>query len=213
MQVCSIALAQDGCVIAERTNTEANRSMELINPFIEEIFQSSGKSFKELDAVAISGGPGSYTGLRVGASCAKGLCYALEIPLIHVSGLDGMIQGVRQRYAKTAKCIVPLIDARREEVFAKAVSMQDTILEAAHYTVNEEFVRKFVALDDVLFFGTGSTKTMLLEKFPNQIFAGFIPNASDIAILSEQKFGEQQYEDLAYYEPQYLKEVYFTKNN
>lgn len=213
MQVCSLALANEGQVIATRINVETNRSMELINILIEEIFQEVKIPINNMSAVAISGGPGSYTGLRVGASCAKGLCYALGIPLIHISGLDGMIEGIQQRYAKKNKCLVPLIDARREEVFATVVLEGNIILNAAHYTVDEAFLHKFEAINDVLFFGTGSSKSLLQQKFPDNIFSDFIPNAEDLIIISYNKFIAQEFEDIAYYEPQYLKEVYFTKNN
>ena len=112
---CSVALASDGKVVASRSINSGYSHSEKINVFIEEVIAQAGVTLKDLQAVAVSSGPGSYTGLRIGISTAKGLCYALDIPLIAINTLDAMAQGFN---ARKDELIVPMIDARRMEVYS-----------------------------------------------------------------------------------------------
>jgi len=204
--VCSAALARDGEVISSRETNDGYAHAERLTLFCEAVLKEANVSFGELQGVAVSRGPGSYTGLRIGLSAAKGFCYALDIPLMTVDTLKTMAAGMREDAREGVLC--PLIDARRMEVYCAVYDLALNEKEAARAEVVDE--NSFRALLDnnvVLFSGDGMPKCReLLGKHPNARFteAG-IPSAKHLAALAEKMFAENQFEDLAYSEPFYLK--------
>jgi tRNA threonylcarbamoyladenosine biosynthesis protein TsaB len=211
-QVCSVALAIDGVVVAHKFTNDQKKSQEVINELIAQMFDEHSFSINQLSAVAISGGPGSYTGLRVGASCAKGICYALDIPLIHIDSVFSMIEGIKKRYNELEYDIYfPMIDARRMEVFCRAEDKKgNCILETNHQFIDEKFLEEVIGNKKTLFFGNGAFKIKSILPNCKTIFEDFIPSAEDIAKISYQKFLSASFESIAYYEPRYLKEVFIS---
>lgn len=201
---CSVALAKDGDLILCRQIAEQGYShAEKLHVFIEEILKESNVTFPQLQAVAVSQGPGSYTGLRIGVSAAKGLCYALGIPLIAIDTLQ-----VLARQAKiTSGIIVPMIDARRMEVYSavfnsdyeKIRNVQAEIITTDSFSEIEEMV---------YFIGDSSEKCKAVLTRANFVFLDDIvyPSAREMCMLSFQNFQNKNFEDLAYFEPFYLKD-------
>lgn len=205
--VCSVALSRDGKVIACRENTEGNKHAELLSVFCDHVLKEAKAHAGDLHAVAVSGGPGSYTGLRIGASTAKGYCYALNIPLIAVPTLEAMAWGIRQ-VAGENDLLCPMIDARRMEVYTAVYDAQlNNVAPVVPHVLDENSYRHFLEQKVVWFSGDGMPKAKeLLSKYKNARFteAG-MPSANNLAALAEKKFNAQQSEDLAYYVPFYLK--------
>ncbi|MBK6338086.1 MAG: tRNA (adenosine(37)-N6)-threonylcarbamoyltransferase complex dimerization subunit type 1 TsaB [Bacteroidetes bacterium] len=211
-QVCSVALASDGVVIGHKFTNDQKKSQEVINDLIAQIFEELSFSINQLSAVAISGGPGSYTGLRVGASCAKGICYALDIPLIHIDSMSSMIEGIKKRYNQLDYDIFfPMIDARRMEVFCRAEDKAgNCILETNHQFLDQQFLESIIENRNALFFGNGASKVKSILPNYKTLIEDFMPSAEDIAQISYQKFLSASFESIAYYEPRYLKEVFIS---
>ena len=195
---CSVALASDGKVVASRSINSGYSHSEKINVFIEEVIAQAGVTLKDLQAVAVSSGPGSYTGLRIGISTAKGLCYALDIPLISVNTLDAMAQG-----------IVPMIDARRMEVYSAVYdSEKKRVSEIEAIVVDNQYYSNFRSEKKLVLAGDGADKCQAL--FQNEssikIQTSFVPQAEFMAELAEQKFQNSDFENVALFEPFYLKD-------
>lgn len=205
--VCSVALSRDGEIIALRENTDGNKHAELLSVFCDEVMQKTGCTPSDLDAVAVSGGPGSYTGLRIGASTAKGYCYALNIPLIAVPTLEAMAWGIKQQ-AGADDLLCPMIDARRMEVYTAVFDYDlNNVAPVVPHVLEEKSYHTFLDQKTVWFSGDGMPKAKeLLSQHPNAKFteAG-MQSAKNLAALAESKFLKQQFEDLAYYVPFYLK--------
>jgi tRNA threonylcarbamoyladenosine biosynthesis protein TsaB len=170
-------------------------------------------TLNEIDAVAISKGPGSYTGLRIGVSTAKGLCFALDKPLISIGTLQSMAYGLskNQEIQKYEKNILfcPMIDARRMEVYAAVYDIDNKeIREVGADIIDEHSFNAYLYNSKVIFFGDGAAKCKkALSGHPNAIFYDdILPSSSNMATLAEHKFIEKQFEDLAYFEPFYLKD-------
>jgi len=206
---CSVSLAKDGITIIVKEISEDGYShAEKLHLFIEEILKESNTNFQDLNAVAVSKGPGSYTGLRIGVSAAKGICYALNIPLISVDTL--------QVLAKQAKIeeglIIPMLDARRMEVYSavfdrnynKIMDVQAEVLTPESYAEIEE---------SAYFIGDCQEKCKTVLNKPNFHFVSNIifPSANEMSALSYQKFANNEFEDVAYFEPFYLKDFMITK--
>lgn len=216
--VGSVCLSKDGKNLLEKISAEQKDHAAVITPFIREILSETAVSPSQIDAIAISGGPGSYTGLRVAASTAKGLCYAWDVPLIALSTLKIMANGMRQagltvpnRQTGSIKdgLLCPLIDARRMEVFS---ALYD-------YELNEQLAPRAAILQDdflagfkdrkVLMAGTGQPKAEKLFGENNAwTFKPLTVRAAHSAPLAEQAFVQKQFKDTAYFEPFYLKSVY-----
>ena len=206
---CSVALSEDGSVAAFKEDNGRNYShSESLHVFIEEMLQQAGVSLAQLDGVAVSKGPGSYTGLRIGVSAAKGLCFSLDIPLIAIPTLDNLAMQI-----ETEGLIVPMLDARRMEVYAEIFNAQFETLFPQQPVLLEEFDFD-VWLDQkrCFFFGDGSDKARQIITHPNARFInGIVPSANDIGVLAWQKFEREENVDVAYFEPEYLKEFQATK--
>lgn len=206
---CSVALAKNGKVIVCQEMAEQGFShAEKLHVFIEAILKKENLSFKDLQAVAVSQGPGSYTGLRIGVSAAKGLCLALSIPLIAVDTLQVLAAQVKI----DSGTIIPMIDARRMEVYSAIFDNngQKTRDTKAEILTEESFQE---IQGPVYFVGDCAEKAKSVLKKDNFIFLENVvyPSANQMAFFSNQSFQQQKFENMAYFEPFYLKEFMFAK--
>jgi len=214
-EVCSVALFRDQAQLAHRESYDRNVHSARLTTFIEEIFTDTGISCNDLDAVAVSKGPGSYTGLRIGVAAAKGLCYAIGKPLIAVPTLQAMAVGIEQRRDQKSKIknqnvlFCPMIDARRMEVYCGLYDMENhEVREVRAEIIDESSFGEYLSHDTMIFAGEGAAKCKpLLENHPNAVFLdGFRASAVYMISLAEEKFREKFFENLAYFEPFYLKD-------
>jgi len=213
--VCSVALAVDGKVIEKRELFEPNSHSKHTTLLIQDIFNTKGiLPMAELDAVAVSAGPGSYTGLRIGTSVAKGICFALNIPLIAVDTLKVMSQAVLMSgvNVQTGTFLCPMIDARRMEVYT---ALHDTSLNIVEDTnakiIDENSFAEVLGRNKILFFGNGAAKCSEVIKHQNAIFIDEIfPLAVNMSPLADKAFIENEFVDVAYFEPFYLKSFVAT---
>jgi len=202
---CSVALSKDGKTISlKQTNKASYSHAKLLHQHIDEVFKDSNLSRTTIDAVAVSKGPGSYTGLRIGVSTAKGLCYALNKPLIALPTLEVLAHQVKIKEGY----IIPMLDARRMEVYASIFdSNYQIIRETQSEILTENAYQKYLAENKVSFIGSGVVKTKTLINHPNAEFIlNKLPSANEMGFLSEKKFKTSNFEDIAYFEPSYLKD-------
>lgn len=208
---CSVALFEDMTQISLiEEQTEHFSHSENLHIFIERILEQTAIS--RIDAVAISAGPGSYTGLRIGTATAKGLCYAWNIPLIAISTLRILAEKAMACSADFSYCI-PMIDARRMEVFTTVydATMQSIEEERAEILTEASFYN-YLEKGKIVFLGDGSDKFQEICNHPNAHFiTKQFPSAKDMGALAFIKYKEKNFENLAYFEPFYLKEFYFAK--
>lgn len=206
---CSVALAEQGNVIACREIDQRNVHAEKLTVFIGEVMALAGKSYRQLDAVAVSCGPGSYTGLRIGVSTAKGLCFALDKPLIAVETLSAMADGFAARNDCVGRLLCPMIDARRMEVFTAVFDRSGQKLwGTSAEIINEHSFAEFLDQRQMVFFGDGAAKCReILRRNSNALISeGFINSASDLSRRALEKYRSSDFEDVAYFEPYYLKD-------
>jgi tRNA threonylcarbamoyladenosine biosynthesis protein TsaB len=202
---CSVALAIDGEIKAIREeNSEKFSHAEKLHIFIDEVLKEATIDKKQLNAIAISKGPGSYTGLRIGVSAAKGLCFALNIPLISTLTLEVLAQQVENEDCY----IVPMLDARRMEVYSAVFNSEKRqIRETQAEILKENSFQNYLNERKVIFIGDGAAKFAALCSHKNAIFLNDkFPSSADMAHLAEAKFKISNVEDVAYFEPFYLKE-------
>ncbi len=206
LNTASVCLAKDEEILSLAFNDDQTDHAAWLHPAIAELLQKNGFSPNQLDAVAVSIGPGSYTGLRVGLSAAKGLCYALKIPLITIGTLKLMANVVKE---DANSLICPMIDARRMEVFTAVYNKQlGEIIPAHALLLDETCFASLLATEKILFCGTGSKKLQPLVTHLNATFSGETSNASNLSALSIVNFRNNEFADLAYTEPLYIKEFY-----
>ena len=205
-KACSVALHKNGELIVSREDVTTNFShSEKLLKFISKLFSDAKLSLSDLDAIAVSMGPGSYTGLRIGVSTAKGLCYGLDIPLISISTLKAMSFGMALEIKADLYC--PMIDARRMEVYSAFFDINNTEVRKIQADIIDENSYKKELDKKVVFFGDGSEKIKEKIKHENAIFVSDIhPSAKNMGLLSYQKFTKSLFDDLAYFEPFYLKD-------
>lgn len=205
-KVCSVALCEHKKVLASKTINEAQFShAENLNVFVATLFNETPYDFKNLDAVAISEGPGSYTGLRIGTSTAKGFCYALDIPLIAISTLKAMAMGALD--SCDADFLAPMIDARRMEVFNAIYNRNLEIIKPISADVLEpDSYADILNGKSVAFFGDGSAKWLEACTYTNAHFIDVLPNADAMAVMAYDKYVAKDFCDMAYFEPFYLKD-------
>lgn len=211
--VCSVAIARDENILAIRENHEPNVHSALLTVYVDEVLREAGLSPAMLSAVAVSIGPGSYTGLRIGLSAAKGLCFALDVPLISISTLQSLANGAKQLLNEKQEpetVIAALLDARRMEVYAgfynerleEIRAIQPDIIEAGIYD-------EILDHSKVYFCGNGIAKTQAVVQHPNAFFLEQVkPSARNMLLPALWKYADGQFEDVAYTEPVYLKEFY-----
>ena len=215
-RVCSVALAKDGNVTAIQESTVKNSHARHITVFAEQLMYEVGITFQDLDAIAVSKGPGSYTGLRIGVSTAKGFCYSLDKPLIAIGTLPAMAFGMIQKMKKEKTfrddfLFCPMIDARRMEVYTAIYNSRlEEIREIKAEVIDEHSFSEFFSQGKTLvFMGDGAPKCrpVLLPVSGNAVFDDdFQPSAAFMAPLAEEKWQKKQFEDTAYFEPFYLKD-------
>jgi tRNA threonylcarbamoyladenosine biosynthesis protein TsaB len=228
-EVCSVALSGNGNILKYKESAARNVHSSMLTLFIDEIIKSSDHTMGELDAIAVSMGPGSYTGLRIGVATAKGLCYALGKPLIAIPTLRSMAEGMKYKLQMTSDksseplnpleskivnlkskiLFCPLIDARRMEVYSELFDEAgNTIREVRAEIIDAWSFQEYLADHTIVFGGEGSEKCKPdLAGHPHALFMDeFMASAIYLAGLANEKFGQQQFENLAYFEPFYLKD-------
>ncbi|NRB84611.1 MAG: tRNA (adenosine(37)-N6)-threonylcarbamoyltransferase complex dimerization subunit type 1 TsaB [Winogradskyella sp.] len=207
---CSVSLSKDGETLILKEDKDSGYShAEKLHVYINELFKEANINPKDIDAVAVSKGPGSYTGLRIGVSAAKGLCFALDKPLLAVSTLEILAHQVKinQGY------IVPMLDARRLEVYAAVFDAKFEQYRGIKAEIlSKETYSTLFKENKVYFIGSGVEKTKTLVTHSNAIFIeGQLPSANEMAQLSERKYKKSDIEDVAYFEPFYLKDFIAIK--
>tara|TARA_B100001146_G_scaffold224131_1_gene240926 strand:+ start:41835 stop:42545 length:711 start_codon:yes stop_codon:yes gene_type:complete len=200
---CSVALGVDGHLVALKEDLGQNFShAERLHVYIEQLLKEAKVSMSALDAIAISKGPGSYTGLRIGVSAAKGLCFSLGIPLISVPTL----QSLAQQATAPNTIVVPMLDARRMEVYSEVYTTDGNRLrETKAEVLTEDSFSAYIS-EDITFIGTGAAKFQPLSKHSHATFITSLPSAKEMVPLANQKFQAEAFEDVAYFEPFYLKD-------
>ncbi|MBL7847728.1 MAG: tRNA (adenosine(37)-N6)-threonylcarbamoyltransferase complex dimerization subunit type 1 TsaB [Cyclobacteriaceae bacterium] len=204
--VCSVALHEDGELIIEREVHEPQAAAALLTPMIEGLFQSTGLLRNQLSAVAVSSGPGSYTGLRIGVSTAKGICFALDLPLITLDSLHVLASAVSPK--GDGRWLCPMIDARRMEVYTCLLTETLEVVEATRpVIVDEQSFGTILESHRIDFFGNGATKCEAVIRHPNATFmSGLYPRAASMGLLAFRKLGAGEFADVRNFEPAYLKE-------
>lgn len=205
---CSVAIADKGQVLHSIEMNDGYKHAEQLMPFVNEVMHQSGISFQRLDAIAVSGGPGSYTGLRIGVATAKGIAYAQDKPLIALNSLEIMTDQVVLNHP-SFDLYLPMLDARRMEVYTAAYGPNlQSILATRSLVIDSESFHEIGNEMKVIYFGDGSDKCIpILKQRENYThLTSIYPSAAFMAPLSFKKFIEQQFESLAYFEPNYLKE-------
>lgn len=213
---CSVALAVDGNIACSVKSAEPRAQASLTAPFIKEVLDRSGIKVSGCDAVCVSSGPGSYTGLRVGVSTAKGLCFSAGIPLLSVNTLDILARQAVESNVNPDGCryIVPMLDARRMEVYTavyrldsgKPVRVSDI---EARVIDGESFSRE-LSEGPVVFIGDGSGKCGSVISSANASFVQVCPDADSMLVPATEAFEQKKFEDTAYFEPFYLKQFVAT---
>jgi tRNA threonylcarbamoyladenosine biosynthesis protein TsaB len=216
--VCSVALCDTNGIVDIRESSENKSHASLLTLFIGELLQGAGINADELDAIAVSKGPGSYTGLRIGVSTAKGIAYAANLPLIAVETTVSMFHGIddsiRKKYRTDEKSLfVPMLDARRMEVYYSVFSYQGEIVEkVTAEIINEKSFTEIPENISLLFFGDGSLKCRQVINRANIHFAEeFRISAAHMYKPAFKAYNEQRFEDIAYFEPFYLKDFITSK--
>jgi len=218
--VCSVCIAKDGKLIGIKESEEEKSHAKKLTGFIDELLKEHGIAYNDLDAIAVDKGPGSYTGLRIGVSTAKGLCYARDLPLIAINTLQSMAFGIINNIkAKSIHIddfddvmLVPMIDARRMEVYSAFFNSNgDFEREVKAEIIDEDSYQEILKNRKMLFFGDGSEKIHEIVNHEKAVFIENIqPSSKDMIELSESNFSSKQFEDVAYFEPFYLKDFVAT---
>jgi tRNA threonylcarbamoyladenosine biosynthesis protein TsaB len=206
----SVSLSRDGQVIQTLVNEKQQDHAATMILFVQQILKEQGILPAALDAIAVSAGPGSYTGLRVGVATAKGLCYAWHKPLLAISTLQMMAQGLISTVKDEQAWYCPMLDARRQEVFMGLydAGLQE-IMPPQAMILEPSSLEAQLATRKIYFFGDGSPKwELMLSSHKNAIFAKYVISAAHMAPLSAQAFDQKVFVDLAYFSPFYLKPFY-----
>ena len=213
VDVASVCLAKDGQALSIVKNESQKDHSSWLHIAIKEIFEKNNLELRSVDAIAITGGPGSYTGLRIGMATAKGICYALNKPLIGLNTLLVMANAAKNvhkdSFGENPDLLCPMIDARRMEVFTAIYTTElQIVIEPVAITLNENSFDEYLSDNSICFFGNGSNKFSTIKKHEKAIFNDLKTDASSMISLSEKKFTGKEFTDLAYAEPLYLKEFY-----
>lgn len=210
---CSVAIHSGGTLVASKEDYEGKSSSGSLTILIESCMQDAGLQLSDLNAIAVSKGPGSYTGLRIGVSTAKGMCYALEIPLLSIDSLDTLAESVKP---SDADFICPMLDARRMEVYCKVIdaTTAKVISETEALILTEDSFLKELETKRILFCGPGSIKAKALLNSTNCIFLENVagPNARFMGKRAYKLYEQGGFEDLVEFEPFYLKDFLVKKS-
>ncbi len=217
--LCSVALAENGEVVSYKESSAPKAHASLTAVFIDEILKERSLTLADCDAVCVSMGPGSYTGLRVGVSTAKGLCFGSGKPLLAVGTLDTLVaqaadvilNSIQDLPAQTFTHIIPMIDARRMEVYTAVFTLDgQQLTETSPVIVDENSFQEYLEQGPTLFIGDGAGKCADVIKHPNASFLQCHPKASAMLRPALKAYKEKRFEDVAYFEPFYLKEFVAT---
>jgi len=209
---CSVSLSKEGkTIVLKEDNDKSYSHAERLHVYIDEVLKEANINSNKLDAISVSKGPGSYTGLRIGVSAAKGLCFALDKPLISIPTLDALAHQVKMDDG----IIVSMLDARRMEVYSAIYdSNYNEIRETQAQILDETSFNDYLEQGKVYFIGNGVEKTKTLINHTNAIFiVDKIPSANDMSLLADTKYKKNDTEDIAYFEPYYLKDFVALKPN
>ncbi|MEO8773470.1 MAG: tRNA (adenosine(37)-N6)-threonylcarbamoyltransferase complex dimerization subunit type 1 TsaB [Gelidibacter sp.] len=207
---CSVSLSKEGEILVLKEDYNSNYShAESLHVFIDSVFKEANLKPRDVDAIAVSKGPGSYTGLRIGVSAAKGLCFSLDKVLISVDTLESL----SHQLTIDSGYIVPMLDARRMEVYAAVYDEQHKQVRAIEAQVlDEHSFNAFLQVGKVYFIGNGVEKTKQIITHPNAVFIeNKLPSAKEMAQLAYDKYKKSDMEDVAYFEPFYLKDFIGAK--
>jgi len=212
-EVCSVALSKAGVVLSNEEAGQANDHARIITRLVDQCMKAAGFTLRQLDAVAISSGPGSYTSLRVGASTAKGICYALGLPLVKVDTLQSIAAATSAAQPVENTLYCPMIDARRMEVYCAIFDSENEPVTQSEALIIEptSFQTYFAAGNKLLFSGNGAAKCREVLQNPLAVFNDIVCSASHLAPLSHLAFEKGQFLDPAYYVPHYQKAPNITK--
>jgi len=218
--ICSVALSQGGELMALRESDEGRDHAKKLAVFVDELLRETGVQPSDLDAIAVGKGPGSYTGLRIGVSFAKGMCYALSIPLIAIGSLDALTEVAREDFEAgivdieddtwKRAMLCPMVDARRMEVYAQVFDVEgraqsDVVAEVVD---NMSFTTWRLSGNEFVIFGNGAAKCK--EVLTDATLISVSPSARGIVRLAEEAYNAGRFEDIAYFEPFYLKDFIVT---
>ena len=213
--ITSVSITENDICLQTKDVLESNKAADVLHVLIEQLLAETKLTFKDIHAIAISSGPGSYTGLRIATAAAKGYCFALNIPLIAIPTLKAMTQGIQTRYNKTDfDVFVPMVDARRMEVFTAFLSKElATIKTFSSLIIDENTIELFEAEKKYLLFGNGAQKSKQhLDKNTIVVIENFVPSSKDLCLLAFSAFLKNEFEDIAYFEPNYTKPFFTTAN-
>ncbi len=211
--ICSVAIARDGELLSLRESDEGRDHAKKVAVFVDELLDETGISPDELDAIAVGMGPGSYTGLRIGVSFAKGLCYGLQIPLVAVGSLDALTEvaiedneaGILDVENWDESILCPMVDARRMEVYTQLFDSRGVALsQVKAEIVTEESFAEERRERQIVIFGNGAAKCR--ELLPDAAYINVTPSARGLVRLAQRRLDEGRVEDIAYFEPFYLKD-------
>ena len=214
--VCSVALSKGAEIIGLKEEAGGNNHAKHLLPFVDEVLKQAEASMTDINGVAVSIGPGSYTGLRIGVSTAKGIAYTAGIPVMAISTLESIAQGAKTLWSGTSTetvQIIPMIDARRMEVFTTRYDFNmQSLEEISSKIVDENTFAELLSKEKVLFCGNGMPKCKeILSAFPNAKFMDAPISAKNMLPAALRKWQKQEFEDVAYFEPFYLKEYVAAK--
>jgi len=202
---CSVAISENGkCIALVEESAEKYIHAEKLHPFIEKALRESGKKINDINAVAVSNGPGSYTGLRIGISAAKGICFALDIPMIALNTNDVLIEGIEEK--EDAKVLLSVLDARRNEVYARLYDEHKTALNDVSAVVLDGESYHDLKSKKLCIVGDAAEKTAAILGFDKMQVIQKFPSAAEMCALAEEAFQAQNFVDVAYHEPFYLKD-------
>lgn len=211
--ICSVGIARNGELLSLRESGEGRDHARNLGLFVDELLRETGVAPDELDAVAVGKGPGSYTGLRIGVSFAKGMCYGLQIPLIAVGSLDALTEVAAEDYDAgiidvenwEEALLVPMVDARRMEVYTQIFTTDvKPLSEVSAEIVTENSFEKWRSERQIVIFGNGAAKCK--DILPDATFVEIVPSARGLARLAQERLDAGLTEDIAYFEPFYLKD-------
>lgn len=219
-EICSVALAVSGEMISLRESDGGRNHANMLGLYIKEILDENNLDASELDAIAVSAGPGSYTGLRIGVSTAKGICYPLQKPLIAIDSLHSLANialeeynaGILEILEPDHALLVPMIDARRMEVYTQIFDMHLNPLSdiEAQIITSDSFAEQLKSGHEFLIFGNGAAKCVETLNNPNVKLCRINSSARGLASIAEQYYNQGRFVDVAYYEPLYLKDFVVT---
>jgi tRNA threonylcarbamoyladenosine biosynthesis protein TsaB len=210
---CSVTLAENGKELVSCAINDGYKHSERLMSFVNQVFGESQRKLSDLNAIAISEGPGSYTGLRIGVSAAKGISYALDKPLIAINSLEIMASAVSLNHPGY-DVYIPMIDARRMEVYTAVYSSDLVVVERlSAIIIDENAFRDITETEKVIYFGDGADKCehIFNNRKNFNLLKGIVPSSVDMASISYQKYTMSLFESVAYFEPNYLKD--FHTNN